>query len=80
MEILRKIEWKNIWKDYLAFSIRPRSDVANTRTSRSTPIDTTHVLCSLLGEYDPSAGLKEYIYVDSQTAAKVVDDTAVVGQ
>ncbi|WP_420195239.1 RHS repeat domain-containing protein [Marinobacter sp. GH_1] len=59
-------------------------DGANTRVSRSTPTDTTHVLYSLmgdlLGEYDPSAGLKEYIYVDSQTAAKVVDDTAVVGQ
>ncbi|MCP4066046.1 MAG: hypothetical protein GY740_22755 [Gammaproteobacteria bacterium] len=59
-------------------------DGANTRISRSTPTDTTHVLYSLmgdlLGEYDPSGGFKEYIYVDSKTAAKAVDDTTVVGQ
>ena len=34
----------------------------------------------LLGEYDPSGGFKEYIYVDSKTAANAVDDTAVVRQ
>lgn len=59
-------------------------DGANTRISRSTPTDTTHTLYSLtgnlLGEYDPSGGFKEYIYVDSKTAAKAVDDTTVVGQ
>ncbi|WP_375191211.1 RHS repeat domain-containing protein [Marinobacter sp.] len=59
-------------------------DGANTRVSRSSPSEDTHVLYTmmgdLLGEYDPSGGFKEYIYVDSKTAAKAVDDTTVVGQ
>jgi hypothetical protein len=52
--------------------------------SRASSTDFINVLYSskgdLLGEYDLSAGFKEYIYVDSKVAAKVVDDTAVVGQ
>jgi len=59
-------------------------DGANTRVSRSSPTEDTHVLYTmmgdLLGEYDPSGGFKEYIYVDSKNAAKAVDDTTVVGQ
>ena len=59
-------------------------DGASTRVSQSSPTDDTHVLYTmmgdLLGEYDPSGGFKEYIYVDSKTAAKAVDDTTVVGQ
>ena len=56
----------------------------NTRVSRSSPTDDTHVLYTmmgdLLGEYDPTGGFKEYVYVDSKTAAKAVDDNTVVGQ
>jgi len=59
-------------------------DGANTRVSRSSPTEDTHVLYTmmgdLLGEYTPTGGFKEYIYVDSKTAAKAVDDTTVVGQ
>ena len=59
-------------------------DGANTRVSRSSPTEDTHVLYTmmgdLLGEYEPAGGFKEYIYVDSKTAAKAVDDTTVVGQ
>ncbi|MBB5321168.1 RHS repeat domain-containing protein [Marinobacter oulmenensis] len=59
-------------------------DGANTRVSRASSTELTNVFYSikgdLLGEYDSSAGFKEYIYVDSKVAAKVVDDTAVVGQ
>ncbi|WP_300497781.1 hypothetical protein [Marinobacter sp.] len=59
-------------------------DGASTRVSRSTSTETSHVVYNqmgdLLGEYDPAGGFKEYIYVDSKTAAKAVDDTTVVGQ
>ncbi|ROT94720.1 RHS repeat protein [Marinobacter sp. R17] len=59
-------------------------DGAGTRVSRTSPTESMHVLYDsmgdLLGEYDQSAGFKEYIYVDSQVAAKVSDDTTVVGQ
>ncbi|WP_339782507.1 hypothetical protein [uncultured Marinobacter sp.] len=59
-------------------------DGANTRVSGSSPTEDTDVLYTmmgdLLGEYDPSGGFKEYIYVDSKTAANAVDDTAVVRQ
>ncbi|MGO1691855.1 MAG: hypothetical protein ACTHY7_02420 [Marinobacter sp.] len=43
-------------------------------------MDASHVLYGLLGEHDQSGGFKEYVYVDSKTAAKAVDDTTVVGQ
>lgn len=59
-------------------------DGAGMRVSRTSPTESTHVLYDsmgdLLGEYDQSAGFKEYIYVDSKVAAKVSDDTTVVGQ
>ncbi|MFC4259028.1 hypothetical protein ACFOZ5_08315 [Marinobacter lacisalsi] len=59
-------------------------DGTNTRVGRASSTDFTDVLYlkngDLLGEYDLSAGFKEYIYVDSQVAAKVVEDTATVGQ
>lgn len=59
-------------------------DGANTRVSRTSPTDATHTLYTmmgdLLGEYDVSAGFREYIYVNSQVAAKVANDTATVGQ
>ena len=59
-------------------------DGINTRVNRISPTEATTVLYTmngdLLGEYDQTAGFKEYIYVDSQVAAKVADDTAVIGQ
>ncbi|UQG58458.1 hypothetical protein MIH18_11845 [Marinobacter sp. M3C] len=51
---------------------------------RETPSETTNIVYKasgdLLGEYEPQGGFKEYIYVDSQVAAKVTDSTTVVGQ
>ena len=59
-------------------------DGANTRVKRETPSETTNIVYNasgdLLGEYEPQGGFKEYIYVDSQVAAKVTDSTTVVGQ
>ena len=59
-------------------------DGINTRVNRISPTEATTVLYTmngdLLGEYDQTAGFKEYIYVDSQVAEKVADDTAVIGQ
>jgi YD repeat-containing protein len=59
-------------------------DGANTRMKRETPSETTNIVYNasgdLLGEYEPQSGFKEYIYVDSQVAAKVTDSTTVVGQ
>lgn len=59
-------------------------DGAGTRVSRTQLLQTDHVLYNqsgqLLGEYNPSGGFTEYVYVDAALAAKIEDPTTAVGQ
>ena len=64
-------------------SINYQYDGAGMRTLRSDATSTTHYLYTksglLLGEYNPAGGYDEYVYVGTKPAAKINEDTAIVG-
>lgn len=64
-------------------TINYQYDGAGMRTLRSDASSTTHYLYTktglLVGEYNPAGGFDEYVYVGTKPAAKINEDTAIVG-
>lgn len=58
-------------------------DGQGTRVSRTDSSGDLHYLYSanglLMGEYNPAGGFDEYVYVNRNLAARIHDDTTIVG-